>query len=135
MNKRVNNKSWRRYLSEDCSPRERYELALAGEPVVCRCVMCNRKNYYENMGADGTIYLEPGVGHYLRYIYDEEDKDYCCNECYDLIRRVVHNQGYYDDMVMPKGDDWVKETEKFEATLDKEWTEKDIMKIVDEEIS
>lgn len=106
---------------------------LTGEDWVKRCVMCNRRNWRRDVNGRGEVHYVQGKGHYLRYIYDKEDKDYCCNECYNIIRRVVHNNGFYDDLIMPKGDDWIKETEKFEASLDHSWTEKDIVKILDEE--
>lgn len=92
---------------------------------VCRCVICDRHSDHKG-------------GRHLRYIYDIVDKDYHCNECEDLVKMAVKKYGPHGDLdpllkPLPKGKDWVKEAEAFEKTLDLDWTEEDIMKIVDEE--
>lgn len=89
-----------------------------------RCVICDRHSDHKG-------------GRHLRYIYDQVDKDYHCNECEDLVRIAVGRQAKIDDLLkpLPKGAKWLKETEEFEKTLDLTWTEEEILKIVDEESS
>lgn len=131
-NKVTNSVRWWHYLNSLTS-RERYELALTGEPVIMRCVWCKRQNYKEHVNGDGYTILEKAAGHYLRMIYDIEDKDCICNECHDAIYKVTHYPELFKDMVMPKGDDWVEETEAFEKSLDTSWDIEDVIKEIDKE--
>lgn len=112
---------------------EKKNLKTAAEITVKKCVICRRQNWRKSK--DYPDLYEPGKGHYLSYIYDREDNDYCCGECYSIVREVVSNQQRYEDLEEPRGADWIKETEAFEKTLDLDFTEADILKIVDEENS
>ena len=98
-----------------------------------KCVWCKRQNYKEHDNGHGGIMLEPAAGHHLRMIYDPEDKDCVCNECHDAIYKVTHYPELFRDMVMPRGADWVKETEEFEKSLDTTWDIEEVLKEIDKE--
>lgn len=110
---------------------DKTKLKTIDEITLKKCVICRRQNWRKSK--DYTGLYQPGRGQHLRYIYDKEDNDYCCNECYDVVREVLSNHQRYEDLVPPIGEDWIKETEAFEKTLDLDFTEADILKIIDDE--
>lgn len=88
-----------------------------------RCVICDRHSDHKN-------------GRHLRYVYDKTSDDYHCNECELLVAMAVRRYDSFDTLLrpLPKGKDWLKAAEEFEKSLDLNWTEADILKILDEEI-
>lgn len=90
---------------------------------ICKCVFCGRQNKKtrEHKKANGV---------HLRFIRDDVDGTYHCNECDDSIRHVLNNLDYY---CPPKGTNWLKETEEFEVSLDHDLSEKEIDRIIKEE--
>jgi hypothetical protein len=91
---------------------------------VCQCVFCGRKNSKQNR--------TKAEGSHLRFIRDDADGTYHCNECDEAIRHVIQNLDYY---CPPKGNAWLKETEDFENSLDFDLSEEEIDRIIREENS
>lgn len=90
-----------------------------------KCVFCGRQN-------KETRERDKAVGSHLRFIEDEIDGTYHCNECDFYIRHVVQNLDYY---CPPRGKAWLKETEDFEKSLDFDLSEEEIDRIIREENS
>lgn len=93
-----------------------------------RCVICNKTNKHKN--------------HNRIFYYDPEYKDYHCDLCEGVVRYCVEYNGAWDDWSSPylkdwktKRDDWLKDAEAFERSLDFDLSEEAINEILKAEKS
>lgn len=91
-----------------------------------KCIWCGRQNKKQNR----TI----SVGALLRYIEDPSGT-YTCNECEDHIRNWFKDEDYYLHSWRKYGPSKadLDDAAEFEKTLDLDFTEEDIMNIVEQE--